>query len=136
VAAEPSRVKVRRHRLHVKGDHTECRREHCPKAGTVERNDVRDLRSAVEAEFAADPVRLETGRALVELAGGRGQPAVSALVALDRMVEASRAGRATPPYTGPVTIDDEVREMVDKLAEASRREGFEEGLAEGRRVSS
>jgi hypothetical protein len=77
---------------------------------------VRSLHQAVEAEFAADPVRLQTGRALVELASGRGQPAVSALVALDRMVEAGRNGRATPVHTGAITVDDEIRELVEELS--------------------
>jgi hypothetical protein len=115
--AEPSRVKVRRHRAHNAGDHRECRGEHCPLAGTVERDDVTGLRQAVEAEFAGDPARLAVARRHVELAGGKGPAAVSALAAIDRMVEASRAGRATPPYTGPVTINDEIEEFVDHLGD-------------------
>jgi hypothetical protein len=112
--AEPSRVKVRRHRLHKRGDHTECLAT-CRLAGTVERDDVAGLRQAIEAEFAGDPARLAIPRRHVEQAAQRGQPAVAAVVALDRMVEASRAGRYTPVYNGPVTIDDEIRALADEL---------------------
>jgi hypothetical protein len=40
---------------------------------------------------------------------------VAAVVALDRMVEVSRAGRYTLVYNGPVTIDDEILALVAKL---------------------
>jgi predicted RNA polymerase sigma factor len=114
--ADDGKTRVQRHRRHRAGDHSLCRPSHCAAAGRVETAGVHDLRAAVEAEFAADPVRLQTGRALVELAAGRGQPAVSALVALDRMVEASRAGRSAP-VGGPVTIDDEIRELIDEVVD-------------------
>jgi hypothetical protein len=131
-----SRDRVRRHRLHRAGDHTACLAT-CPLAGTVERDDVSGLRQAVEAEFRDDPARLAIARRL-EQAAGRGQPAVAAVAALDRMVEASRAGRHTPAVAP--TIDDEILSLVaqlvevpDEAIEAARREGYEAGLAEGRR---
>jgi hypothetical protein len=104
--AEPSRVKVRRHRLHSRGDHRECL-PHCPLAGTVERDDVRELRQAIDAEFRDDPARLAIARRHVEQAAQRGQPAVAAVVALDRMIESARSGRYVP-VDGPISIDDEI----------------------------
>jgi hypothetical protein len=53
------------HRLHKRGDHTECLAT-CRLAGTVERDDVAGLRQAIEAEFAGDPARLAIARRHVE----------------------------------------------------------------------
>jgi hypothetical protein len=84
---------------------------------------VAGLRRAIEAEFAGDPVRLQTARQLVELAGGKGQPAVSALVALNRMTEDKRAGRSAP-VDGPVTIDAEVVEIANRIVETTLLRAF------------
>jgi hypothetical protein len=59
----------------------------------------------------------------VEQAAQRGQPAVAAVVALDRMVEASRAGRYAP-VDGPVTIDDDIRALVDHIVEVTLLRAF------------
>ena len=55
------------------------------------------LRQAIEAEFAADPARLEVARRHVEQAAEKGQPGVAAVVALNRMIEEKRSGRYASP---------------------------------------
>ena len=92
-------------------------------------------------ELTRDPARIAgiAAEALLRRAEETNDPADydRASIAAKRAGEVAAAlGQGTGAYDGAVTIDDEVREMVDKLAEASRREGFEAGLAEGRRVSS
>jgi hypothetical protein len=115
-------LRQRRKRRHALGDHTLCRGERCALAGQVERAEVRALRDAVEAEFAGDPVRLQTARQLVELAGGKGQPAVSALVALNRMVEDGRAGRATPtPRAARDGLEAEIIQAFKDYGDTSAR---------------
>jgi hypothetical protein len=79
IAADDGKTRVQRHRRHRAGDHSMCRSSRCPHAGQVETAEVHDLRSAIDAEFAADPPRLELARRLVELAAGKGQPVVAAV---------------------------------------------------------
>ncbi len=90
------------------GDHSLCVASRCVAAGRVERDDVSDLRSAVEAAFRGDPVRLATARRLVELAAGKGPQAVAALTQLDRMVAASRSGESGP------SRDQLIQSIVEK----------------------
>jgi hypothetical protein len=52
---------------------------------------------------------------------------VAAVVALDRVIETSRAGRYTPAHSGPVTIDDEVIEIARQIVELERPEGVDSG---------
>jgi hypothetical protein len=59
----------------------------------------------------------------VEQAAENGQSGVAAVVALDRMIETSRAGRYTP-VDGPVTIDDEIRALVDEIVEITLLRAF------------
>jgi hypothetical protein len=46
------------------------------------------------------------------------------VVALDRIVEASRASRLAPVYSGPVTIDDEIRALADEIVEKTLLRAF------------
>jgi hypothetical protein len=112
--AESGQDRTRRWRAHKAGDHRHCAPSRCPYAGRVERADVRELRQAIEAEFAGDPPRLEVARRHVEQAAEKGQPGVAAVVALDRMIEAKRSGRSAP-LDGPVTITDEIRDLVHRI---------------------
>jgi hypothetical protein len=111
--ADSAAVRTRRSRAHMAGDHRHCLVSNCPYAGQVERDEVHDLRSAIEIEFAGDRPRLQTARRLVELASGKGAPAVAALTQLDRMIEGARSGRYVP-VTGPPTIDDEILALVEQ----------------------
>jgi len=72
VMADSAAVRTRRSRAHSRGDHRNCLVSRCPYAGQVERDEVHDLRSAIEVEFAGDRPRLQTARRLVELASGKG----------------------------------------------------------------
>ena len=129
--ADSAQVRTRRSRAHSRGDHRHCLVSRCPYAGQVERDDVHDLRSAIEVEFAGGQPRLQTARRLVDLASGKGAPAVAALTQLDRMIESARSGRYVP-VTGPITVTDEIRELAAKLtpdAERLRAATHEGGLA-------
>jgi hypothetical protein len=98
----------------------------------VERDDVAGLRQAIEREFRDDPTRLAIARHHVEQAAKRGQPAVAAVAALDRMVEFARASRYVP-VNGPPTINDEVEAVADAIicsALAKRLDALEADVAE------
>jgi hypothetical protein len=112
--ADSGQDRTRRWRAHNRGDHRHCAPSRCPYAGKIERADVAGLRQAVEAEFRDDPVRLEVARRHVEQAAEKGQSGVAAVVAIDKMIEARRAGRSAP-VGGPVTIDDEIIALANKL---------------------
>jgi hypothetical protein len=120
--SEPSRVKVARHRAHKRGDHRTCLARNCERAGTVERDDVRALRQAIEAEFAGDRMRLAIARRQVELAAGSGPAAGGALRDLGQTVEARRRGELAPA-DGRTAIDAELRELLDEVVdlEVARR---------------
>jgi hypothetical protein len=126
VMADSAALRNRRARRHRQGDHSLCMPGRCPEAGTVATADMRELRAALEREFAADPGRLAAVRRLVQLAAGQGQPAVSALRELDRMLEASRRAKYVPlgPGGGPVTIDDEVCRLAEVLIDLEYERAF------------
>ena len=48
---------------------------------------------------------------------------MGALRDLGQTVEAKRRGELAPVYSGPVTIDDEIRALVDEVVEAARPGG-------------
>jgi hypothetical protein len=112
--ADSAAVRTRRSRAHSRGDHRHCLVSRCPYAGQVERDEVHDLQSAIEVEFAGDWPRLQTARRLVELASGKGAPAVAALTQLDKMIEGARSGRYVP-VGGPATSNDEVLALADEI---------------------
>jgi hypothetical protein len=70
--ADSGQDRTRRWRAHKAGDHRRCEPSRCPYTGRVERADVVGLRQAIEAEFAADPARLEVARRHVERAAEKG----------------------------------------------------------------
>jgi len=142
-------LRQRRKRRHGQGDHALCRGEHCPLAGTVERDDVRDLRAAIEAELGNDPARLAIARRLVEQAAAPGQPGVAAVVALNRVLEDGRAGRSTPtPQAARDGLEAEIMQAFEDYGDTSarrvatdvvikaEREGAEAGVELARSLAS
>ena len=99
---------------------------------------------AIEAEFAADPARLEVARRHVEQAAEKGEPGVAAVVALNRMIEEKRSGRyASPmPPEGPFRASDGtfalarwvtdgmLVERLDELEELVAAEGWQAAVDE------
>jgi hypothetical protein len=126
-------LRQRRKRAHRQGNHTSCRPEFCNLAGTIEAGDVRSLRDAIETELGEDLPRLELARSLITVAARGGPAAVGALRELSSLVEAKRRGELTPVYNGPVTVDDQILELVDvleRLALAGKLDELEAACAE------
>ena len=112
---------MRRHRAHKAGNHRLCTPVRCAAAGEIRTADVRQLASAVEAEFVGDLVRLASARRLVQLAGGTGQAAVTAIKALVDLVEVRR-GR---PFKPTDVLDAEVKALAQEVVELAERQAYE-----------
>jgi hypothetical protein len=87
--ADSGTLRVRRHRKHVAGDHSECRDTAACQA--AEAGEVPALVEAVELELAnASPTVRELGKALAVLASKTGAPAVAASRQLGQLLALHR----------------------------------------------
>jgi hypothetical protein len=115
-------LRQRRKRAHRQGNHTLCRPDRCPLSGTIERDDMRSLRDAIETELRDDLPRLELARSLITVAARGGPAAVGALRELGQTIEAKRRGELTPAVAP--RIDDEILELADHIVEMGLLRAF------------
>jgi hypothetical protein len=116
--ADSAQVRTARSRAHKAGDHRHCLASRCQLAGTIALDDVAGvapLLAILRREFADHPVELAVAERWAQQLAGTGPGPVAAGREIVELRARLRAG-LLPPYTGPITIDDEIRALVADLA--------------------